>query len=112
MSFTDMLVNSCTIQRYTEGDADAYGTKVKEWADHLTGQACRLMAGGQSGKGREVYVGAEVVIANYTLFIGDVDITEQDRIIVDSVTYEVLLVADKQDAIDSHHNECYMRAVR
>jgi len=108
VSFTDLLVNSCTVQRFTEGDADAYGTKVKEWGDHLPGQACRLMA----GKGREVTVGAEVVIADYTLFIGDVDITEQDRVVVDDVTYEVLLVADKQNAIYSHHKECYMRAVR
>ena len=108
MSFEDLLINTCTIQRYMEGAADAYGTPVKTWAAHISGKDCRLMA----GKGREVMVGAEVVIADYTLFIEDVDITEQDRVIIDSVTYEVLLVADKQNGSDDHHKECFMRAVR
>ncbi len=108
MAFADLLINTCTVRRYTTGAADAYGTPAQTWADHLTDQACRLMA----GTGREVMVGAEVVIADYKLFIQDVDITEQDRVIVDGVTYEVLLVSDRQDSIGRHHKACYMRTVR
>lgn len=108
MSFVSLLINTCTVERYTIGAADAYGIPAKTWANHLTDEACRLMA----TTGREVLVGAEVVIADYKLFIGDVDITEQDRVVIDSITYEVLLVEDKQDDSASHHKECAMRVVR
>ena len=109
MSFEDLLVNSCTVRRNTPGVADEYGNPTASWADHLVDKPCRLMA----GSGREVKIGAEVVIADYKLFIGDVAITEQDRVIVDAgATYEVLLVASKQDSIASHHKECFLRVTR
>ena len=115
MAFADLLINKCTVQRYEDAGTDAYGNPIKDWTDHLTNQACRIMAGiggGMTGLGREIVIGAEVVIANYKLFIGNVDITEQDRVIVDGVTYEVLLVAPRQDAMGKHHKACYMRTVR
>lgn len=87
---------------------DAYGNPIVDWLDHLTNQDCRLMA----GSGREIMFGAEVVIADYKLFIADVDITEQDRVEIDNITYEVLLVADRQDSAITHHKECLMRTVR
>ncbi len=108
MSYTSLLINTCTVQRNTAGAQGAYGTPADTWADHLTDEACRLMA----GAGKEVTVGAEVVIADYKLFLGDVDITEQDRVVIGAITYEVLLVTDKQDGSGSHHKECFMRAVR
>lgn len=108
MAFADLLINTCTVRRYTDAGTDAYGNPIEDWGDHLTNLACRLMA----GAGREVTIGAEVVIADYKLFIQNVDITEQDRVIVDEVTYEVLLVAPRQDGIGRHHKACYMRAVR
>ena len=108
MSFASLLINTCIVQRNTPGVADSYGQPTASWADHLTDEACRLMA----TTGREVAVGAEVVIADYKLFLGDVDITEQDRVIINSVTYEVLLVGNRQNGTGSHHKECFMRAVR
>lgn len=108
MSYTSLLINTCTVQRNTAGAQDAYGTPADAWADHLADIACRLMA----GTGKEITVGAEVVIAKYKLFLGDVDITEQDRVVIGGVTYEVLLVTDKQDESGSHHKECFMRVVR
>lgn len=108
MSFASLLIDVGTVQRNTPGVQDAYGQPTPSWAAHLTDEPCRLMA----HSGKEIQIGAEVVVANYTLFIGDVDITEQDRVIIDSVTYEILLVEDKQDGIDSHHKECEMQAVR
>jgi len=62
--------------------------------------------------GREIMVGAKVVIADYKLFIADIDITERDQVEIDSITYEVLLVAERQDDTGSHHKECLMRTVR
>lgn len=73
------------------------------------------MAGVQGGNvnaGREIKVGAEVVQAEYLLYIEDVDITEQDRVVLDGVTYDVLLVDERQDGVGIHHKECWLRAVR
>lgn len=108
MTFAALLINICTIKRFIPGVADGYGNPTGTWDDHLVDQACRLMA----GSGREVKVGAEVVIADYKLFLDNVDITEQDRVIIDGTTYEVLLVGDRQDGANSHHKECFMRVSR
>ncbi len=108
MSFTSLLIETCTVQRYTEGAADNYGVPAKTWADHLTDQACRINA----TTGREVLVGAKVVVADYKMFIADIDITEQDRVVSGGVTYEVLLVSDRQNSTVDHHKECLMKAVR
>jgi len=68
--------------------------------------------------GVEVKVGAELVVADYKLFLGDVTVTEQDRVniywgTVDAwVMYEILLVMNRQDGIDSHHKECLLRTAR
>jgi hypothetical protein len=108
MSFDGLLINTCTVKRFNDTGEDAYGHPTGSWDDHLTDQDCRLMI----TNGREVVIGAEVVVADYKLFIGDVDITERDRVVVDSVTYEVLLVAPRQDDSSEHHLECYLRVVR
>lgn len=108
MSFVDLLIDTCTIRRYTTGAADDYGKPVETWADHISDQACRLMV----TTGREIKIGAEVVIADYKLFIDDVDVTEQDRVIISAITYEVLLTATKKDSDEAHHKELAMRTVR
>ena len=108
MAYVDLLINTCTIQRNTPGAANNYGYPEPSWADHLTDESCRL----QHGVNQEIVVGAEVVIAEYKLFLEDVDITEQDRVIISGVTYEILSVTDKQDSAIVHHKECYLRAVR
>ena len=112
MSYTSLLINACTVQRFTAGAPDDYGTPTLTWADHLTDIACRLSSGSTSTTGREIKVGAEIVIADHTIFLGDVDVTEQDRIVIDSDTYEVLMVVDRKDGATSHHKECYLRTVR
>jgi len=107
MSYTSLLIDTCTIERFGEGAADAYGKPAITWSDHLT-EACRL----QAGVGKELTIGAEVVVADYKLFLGDVDVTEQDRAIVEGVTYQILLVMNRSNGVDDHHKECLMRAVR
>ena len=113
MAYSDLLVNVCAISRYEEGDADAYGVLEKTWGSILDDEPCRLSNPG----GREIKVGAEVVIADYKLFLAaDVDVTEQDRVIVgtgvSAVTYEVLLVNDLQDGTTNHHLEVFLRTVQ
>jgi len=116
MSYTSLLINWASVYRYTEGVPDTYGNPTITWAvvPDLSDIACRIMP----VSGVELKVGAELVVADYQLFLGDVTITEQDRVYVywgtvDAwVEYEILLVKDRQDGIDSHHKECYLRTVR
>jgi len=108
VSYTSLLIDTCTVQRYTEGAADDYGNPTLTWAAHLTDEACRLVA----STGREIKVGAELVIADYKLFLDDVDITEQDRVVMGALTYEVLLVQDYKDSTASHHKQVWLRISR
>jgi hypothetical protein len=55
-------------------------------------------------------VGAEVVIADLQLFLGDIDITERDRVILDSRTYEVISATQRQGG--DNHMECFLRTAK
>ncbi len=112
MSYTSLLIDTCTVQRYSSGVADEYGNSARTWSDNLTSQACRLQSLAARRTSREITIGAEVVIAEYTLFVQDIDVTEQDRIVLGTTTYEVILVTRLQDGIDSHHRECLLKVVR
>ena len=110
MAYSDLLINTCTILEDTGAVPDDYGTITPSWTAvaGLTDISCRLMASG----GREVVVGAEVVIADYKLFTEDIAVTEQNRVQISTVDYEILLVEDKQDSTGSHHKELLLRTVR
>lgn len=117
MSYTTLLIHTTTVYRYPSGGAiDNYGVPAKVFAavGALTDIDCRI----QPAKGQEIKVGNEVVIADYKLFLGDVILSEQDRVNVYWGTtpawymYEILMVEDKQDGINSHHKECLLRIVR
>lgn len=112
MSYTSLLIETCTIQRFTEGAKDDYGNPALTWSDNLTDEPCRLVTLQGLRGGREIKVGAELVIASYNLFLGDVDITEQDRVVLNSLTYEVLLVQNYQDGAGDHHKQCWLRISR
>ncbi len=109
MSYASLLINTCTVWRFTPGAQDAYGNPVKTWAAIHTNIACRW----STPVNREIKVGAEVVIADLQLFLlGGVDITEQDRVVLDGKTYEVLSAADRQNGTANHHVECFLRVVK
>lgn len=108
MSYDSLLINTCTTQRFVEGAADDYGKPSINWGDHVIDTPCRLTP----SVGREVKVGAMVVVAEYNLFLGDVDVTERDQVIIDEITYEILLVTNRQNGVDDHHKECLLRTVR
>ena len=112
MSYTSLLVETCTVRRFTEGSAGNYGNKALTWSDHLTDEPCRLVVLSGLRGGIEIKVGAEMVIANYELFLGNVDITERDKVIINSITYEVLLVSNYVDGTVDHHTQCALRVSR
>ena len=108
MSYSSLLLSTCTIQEFTEGAADDYGILAKTWGTFLADEPCRLVP----ATNREVKVGAEVVIADYMLFTDNVGITEQMRVVVSGVTYEILSVIIASDGIATHHQESLLRTVR
>jgi hypothetical protein len=108
LSFASLLINECTVQEYSAGTADDYGIPAKTWTDFATDEPCRLVP----ATNREVQIGAEVVIADYTLFIDNIGVTEQMRVVIDEITYEVLSVMIRQDSVDGHHQEALLRTVR
>lgn len=113
MAFACLLIDECDIQRYTEGAATAYGPGARTYSDHLTEQACRIMPITNPRETNwETRTGAEVADAQYKMFIASVDITEQDHVISDSVTYEVLAVAILKDGVGPQHLEVFLRTVR
>jgi hypothetical protein len=110
VTYSDLLINTCTIRRFTEGAADSYGHPVKTWAavPALTDIACRY----SEPKNNEIKVGAEVLIYDLDLFMNDVDITVQDRVVLSSETYEILGVKDRQNGTGVHHKELAIRTIR
>ena len=108
MSFASLLIHTCTVKKFGSVSDDDYGNPIKVWVDDATDD-CRLTA----SPGREIKVGAEVVVADYKLFVkGTLDITEQDRVVISGVTYEVLLVQGYSDGTILHHKQCWLRTVR
>ena len=109
MSYTSLLINTCTIKAFTEGAVDAYGNPAKTWAATYEDEPCRW----STPKNAEVKVGAEVVIADLQLFLGgDTEVTEQDRVVLDGTTYEILSVMNRQNGISEHHVECMLQTVK
>jgi len=107
MSFSTLLISTCTIKRYTSASQDSYGQPVKTWADHLVNQKCRL----SYPKGRQVQRNTEVIPVEAVLFMEDVDVTEHDKVVVDGTEYEILFVATLQDGSGDHHKELSLRRV-
>ena len=119
MSLSSLLIHTCDIGLLTQGAQDTYGTPVKTWPITYTSQPCRLV----STAGREVKVGAEVVISDWKLFVDVlVNVDEQDRVsniilastggVVDSSTFEIILVQPRSDGINGHHKELALLKVK
>ena len=118
MSFATLLIHTCDIGSLSQVGADAYGLPVETWPLTYTSEPCRLM----STTGREVKVGAEVMISDWKLFIDvSVIVDEQDRIsniietasgiVIDTATFEVLMVQPRSNSTIGHHKELALQKV-
>lgn len=119
MSFASLLIHIADIKHYDlDGGVDAYGKPTGAWTPIYTDEPCRLV----SSRGREIKVGAEVVISDWKLFVDDsVTVTEQDRIdnirlastgaVVDGSTFEILLVQLRSNGVSAHHKELTIQKV-
>jgi len=108
MSYTSMLIDTCTFETPATGAQDAYGHPAITWSDLLVDEACRL----NTVRGVELKIGANVVVINDVLFVGDISVTEQDRVTVGGILYDILLVKTMQDSVGTHHKELYLKAHR
>lgn len=119
MSFASLLIHTCDIGHLNQAiPPDTYGMPIKTWPIVYTGQGCRLM----STSGREVKIGAEVVISDWKLFVDNsVNVDEQDRVSniklattglgIDTSTFEVILVQMRSNGIGEHHKELVLQKV-
>lgn len=120
MTFASLLIHEADIKRYVlDGGTDAYGNPTGNWTIVYADEPCRLM----STRGREVKVGAEVVISDWKLFVDDpAAVTEQDR--ADNIrlratgvalaitdTFEIILVQPRSDSVSEHHKELALQKV-
>ena len=108
MSYDALLTNTCTIKRFVEGAKDAYNRPTKTWPNHLVDEPCRY----STPRNREIKVGQEVVLIDLELFLRDVDVTVQDRVVLEGTTYEILEVRKRQDSVSGHHKELAIRAIK
>jgi len=121
MSYNSLLIHIADIKRHTQTGTDGYGNPIYSWTPPIyPDEPCRLV----SKSGREIKVGAEVVISDWQLFVDDsVIVTEQDR--VDNIrlastgialaitdTFEILLVQMRSDGVNEHHKELALQKVR
>jgi len=119
MSFDSLMIHICDIKRHSIIGTDGYGNPIYSWVPPIyPDEPCRLVA----SSGREIKVGAEVVISDWKLFVDDsVTVTEQDRIdnirlastgvIIDGTTFEILLVQPRSDGANLHHSELALQKV-
>jgi len=114
MSFTDLLFQTCTIKRHSVDSYNDYGNPEYLWSNYLVNVPCRI----NSNEGREIKTGAEVMIADYQLYLSKdvdgcvVDITEQDVIVIDGIAYQVLLVEAFHQEDSYHHKKALLQMIR
>lgn len=99
MSLTDLLTDTCTIQKRT---LDSSGKISKEtWAASSTVK-CRAMKRGMGRSGADKFQNATSMSVRFALKLGtDVDI--RDRISHGSRVYEVIEVVQPHDSSGAHH---------
>lgn len=106
--FKGGLTQRCTIQTYSSSTTNGHGQPVLVWANTYTSVPCRLCV---LKSGREIKAEKNVVIAYTKLFVEAAQtVDEQDRVVLDSVTYGILLV--ERPSGKSHHKELYLEAIR
>ena len=108
MSFKTLLNKTCIIRRLTAGAPDNLNQPTMTEADLATNVPCALMP--QKTSNREVFVDKQVVISTHVLFLEKRDITEKDKVVVDTVTYDILTV--REPAGRDHHLELDLMRVK
>jgi len=108
MSFSSLLIHSALIERVSAGAKDSGNLDTETWATLASLVPCRVDSDG----GKEVYREAQLVLSTHRIFMADRDVTEKDRITVNSQVFDVLVKESKLGAAGVHHLELVAREVR
>lgn len=103
-----MLIDTCTIERFTQGAQDDYGHPLQSWTGLHVSIPCRKVF----GKGTEIKVGQEVHIVRDELYVEDLDVTTQDRVLLGGEYWDILDVGHYTDSVGPHHKKLYIEKVR
>lgn len=101
MSFTDLLIQTCTIEQKSLSTSGY--EQIEDWAELATDVPCRKDTANnvkREDQGFEVNVDDDLFFFN-----PDVDISKGNRILIDSEYYEVLKVNKVLDSKAVHHIE-------
>jgi head-tail adaptor len=97
---------TATISRYTAGTQNSLGEPARTWAT-LSTISCRIETTGGTESPRP-----QKVDTTHNLFTTPgTDITEKDRVISDSITYEVLFV-NRLPGGTANHVEAELKEIR
>jgi len=102
MSYESLLIKSGTILRATTVTTSASGEETKTYTPVTTGVPCDVQV--TSGGEVQYPFGTMVESNAKAFFLPGVDIREDDRLLVDGLTYEVLFVEN----VRGHHLEAYL----
>jgi len=109
MSFAGLLKDTMTIRRWATTSTDDYGQPVKTWSNQYTNVPCRYE---QTKTAIEIQTEKELVITRDRIFTEQEGIRETDRVVVNGLTFEVLLVRDVSDGTERHHSELFLRRAK
>jgi hypothetical protein len=104
--YSNLLKQRYLLSRYTSTTVDDYNQPVKTWVTSSTAVACQLA----TIRAVEIEVEKQVVITSLKLYtLSSSDLTFKDRVVIDSLTYEVLAPIPVNQ---NHHKEFYVRLVK
>jgi len=107
MTYQTLLIQNCDIERYSVIGEDDAGWPLQTWTTLHPSIPCRLVF----GKGTEIKVGQEVYIVHNELFLEDVDVTTQDRVLLEGDYWNIVDVGHYSDAIGPHHKKLFVQKV-
>ena len=111
MSFTGLLNRTCNIQRKTL-TADGRGGATSAWANVYTSIPCRIST--QSGQEKEIYAReTNNIFRNmYIEYSANYTITEQDRVVSDSITWDIASIETVDSFSNEHHQKIVIRRLK
>lgn len=102
------LPDTCTISRVTRTKTAA-GSYSEAWANLATDVACRLDSLSEAAEAQ--IAGASGTVAEFALAVAwNQDITEKDRVVLNTNTYEVVAVKSSQSWLV--HRRCLVKRVQ